>query len=400
MKRLAAVLGAALALALVGTASASLESRLSRALASSGISWSATGALVTNLSTGRIVFSRGRARSLRPASNEKLVVALAALEQLGPGAKIPTHVLGMGFRDGELWRGSLFLKGFGDPTLSSGDLKRLAGRIRGQGIRRITGSILGDESAFDTRRLAPGWKPSFYKLECPPLSALIVDRARVNGRTATYPARQAANEFRDALRGKGVRVQGRARVGVAPDDADLLTWTRSDRLRKIVRRMNKVSDNFYAEMLLKRLGQVTTGRRGTTARGVAAVLHELEERGVPLEGVRIVDGSGLSLRDRITAKALNAILRSAWEDARIRTPFYASLPRAGIDGTLVDRLESPPARDLVRAKTGTTLQSSALAGYVGARFSFVVLQNGSPVPWTPARRSQDRFAQILARRAV
>ena len=119
---------------------------------------------------------------------------------------------------------------------------------------------------------------------------------------------------------------------------------------------------------------------------------------MPLEGVRIVDGSGLSLRDRITATALGAILRSAWQDERIRTPFYASLPRAGIDGTLVDRMESPPARDLVRAKTGTTLQSSALSGYVGARFAFVVLQNGSPVPWTPARRSQDRFAQILARR--
>ncbi len=400
-RRLLAVGAGALALAFVGGASAGpLDARLSRALGNSGISWATTGAIVTNLSTGRVVYARGHARSLRPASNQKLVVALAALDELGPSSKIPTHVLGMGARDGNVWRGSLFLKGFGDPTLSSADLVRLAARVRGHGIRRITGSVLGDESAFDRRRLGPGWKPSFFKLECPPLSALIVDRALVNGRTASRPAFEAAKEFKAALRAAGIRVPGKARVGVAPDDAELVTRTHSPRLSWIVQRMNKISDNFYAEMLLKRLGSVTTGRRGTSARGARAAREELADRGVPLTGVRIADGSGLSRDDRITAKALGKLLRSAWQDTRVREAFYASLARAGIDGTLDDRMESGPARDRVRAKTGTTNQSSALSGYVASRFAFAVLQNGSPVPWTPARRSQDRFAQILARRAA
>jgi serine-type D-Ala-D-Ala carboxypeptidase/endopeptidase (penicillin-binding protein 4) len=392
---------ALLALLIAGEAAAvSLQTRLSRALASSGIPWSSTGSQVSNLSTGRIVFGRGASRSLRPASNEKLLIALTALDQLGPRSRIPTHVLGMGAREGAVWRGSLFLKGFGDPTLWQGDLARLAARVRASGIKRITGSVRGDESVFDKRRVAPGWKPSFYKLECPPLSALIVGRAQVGSRTATNPALLAAREFRAALRAAGVRTPGRARNGVAPDDAPLLAKTMSPRLSFIVRRMNKESDNFYAEMLLKRLALVASSGKGTTSAGTQIVRAELSERGIPLAGVRIVDGSGLSRDDRVTARALGALLRSAWNDERIRAPFYRSLARAGIDGTLEDRMESGPARDRVRGKTGTTNNSSALSGYVGARFAFVVIQNGNPVPWTPARRSQDRFAQILAGRAA
>jgi D-alanyl-D-alanine carboxypeptidase/D-alanyl-D-alanine-endopeptidase (penicillin-binding protein 4) len=379
-------------------AGATLSTRLARALASSGVPASATGALVKNLKTGKTLFARNGSSSLRPASNEKLAVGLAALAELGPGSRIPTRVLVMGRQRGSTWRGSLFLKGLGDPTLSRGDLARLAGKTRAAGIRRITGSILGDETFFDTRRTAPGWKPSFYKLECPPLSALVVNRAKVGRRTATYPALAAARAFRVSLRAAGIAVRGKARVGVAPDDAAVLAQTRSPRLALIVRRMNKESDNFYAEMLLKRLGRVQAGK-GSTRAGAAIVRRELRERGVALAGVRIVDGSGLSRRDRLTARALGQLLRSAWRDRGVRTPFYLSLPRAGIEGTLEDRMEAPPARGRVRAKTGTTKNASALSGYVGGTYVFVVLQNGNPVPWWSARRSQDRFAQILARRA-
>jgi PBP4 family serine-type D-alanyl-D-alanine carboxypeptidase len=175
--------------------------------------------------------------------------------------------------------------------------------------------------------------------------------------------------------------------------------TRSWRIQSIVRKMNKQSDNYFAEMLLKHLGLVATGI-GSSAAGAEAVRDELASRGVPLGGVTIVDGSGLSLDDRLTAAALGAMLRSALRDAELSEPFYASLPRAGIDGTLEDRMEAAPARDRVRAKTGTTDNASALSGYVGTRFAFVVLQNGDPVPWTSSRRSQDRFAQTLARRAA
>jgi D-alanyl-D-alanine carboxypeptidase/D-alanyl-D-alanine-endopeptidase (penicillin-binding protein 4) len=147
--------------------------------------------------------------------------------------------------------------------------------------------------------------------------------------------------------------------------------------------------------VLKALGaEVGTG--GTTAAGVAVVLRDLAAEGVPLGGVRIVDGSGLSLSDRLTARAVTALLVAVWNDVDLRQPFWASLPIAGINGTLEKRLRTPPARGTVRAKTGTTSGASALSGYVGDRYVFAVLQNGSPVATWSARKAQDRFATALA----
>jgi serine-type D-Ala-D-Ala carboxypeptidase/endopeptidase (penicillin-binding protein 4) len=112
--------------------------------------------------------------------------------------------------------------------------------------------------------------------------------------------------------------------------------------------------------------------------------------------VRIVDGSGLSRYDRLTARALAALLISAWSDAEIKDPFVASLPVAGVSGTLEDRMKRLPAYGNVRAKTGTTDTSSSLSGYVRTRYVFSILQNGYPIAWYYARRTQDRFAQVLA----
>jgi D-alanyl-D-alanine carboxypeptidase/D-alanyl-D-alanine-endopeptidase (penicillin-binding protein 4) len=148
-------------------------------------------------------------------------------------------------------------------------------------------------------------------------------------------------------------------------------------------------------MVVKALG-AEVGAGGTTAAGVGIVVRELTEAGIPLAGVRIVDGSGLSLSDRLTARALAALLVAAWNDVDLRNPFWASLPIAGINGTLEKRLRKPPARGTVRAKTGTTSRASTLSGYVGDRYGFAVLQNGSPVSTWSARKAQDRFATALA----
>jgi D-alanyl-D-alanine carboxypeptidase/D-alanyl-D-alanine-endopeptidase (penicillin-binding protein 4) len=112
--------------------------------------------------------------------------------------------------------------------------------------------------------------------------------------------------------------------------------------------------------------------------------------------VRILDGSGLSLEDRLTARALAALLVAVWDDVDLRSPFWASLPIAGINGTLDKRLRKPPARGAVRAKTGTTDRASALSGYVRDQYGFAVLQNGRPVARLSAERAQDRFATALA----
>jgi D-alanyl-D-alanine carboxypeptidase/D-alanyl-D-alanine-endopeptidase (penicillin-binding protein 4) len=120
------------------------------------------------------------------------------------------------------------------------------------------------------------------------------------------------------------------------------------------------------------------------------------EAGVPMTGVRIVDGSGLSRLDRLTADALATLLEKAWADPAVQPTLAASLPVAGVNGTLEDRLRKPPARGHVIAKTGTTDEASSLSGYVRDRFAFAILQNGHPLSSWWARRAQDRFAQVLA----
>jgi len=112
--------------------------------------------------------------------------------------------------------------------------------------------------------------------------------------------------------------------------------------------------------------------------------------------VRIVDGSGLSLRNRLTATALAQLLVVAWSDTTLRSPFVGSLAIAGRLGTLSHRLRLRPARGNVYAKTGTTNSASALSGYVRSRYAFVILQNGSPIAAARARAAQDQFVTVLA----
>ena len=360
-----------------------LPTRLQDALLVPTVSLSESAAYVVDLSTGQAVFSRNASLPLLPASNEKLALTYGALTALGPAFRIETDVLGEGEQTGGTWQGDLVLKGYGDPTLSSRGLAALAQQVHADGITRVTGRVLGDETWFDSRRTAPGWKASFYIEESPPLSALIVDRGLVGRFTSRNPALSAAQLFRKALVHAGVRVAGAAELGAADEQAVALGSIDSPTLASIVRWMDRVSDNFTAEMLLKELGAVQAGR-GTTAAGVAVVRQLLVQAGVPMDGVRLVDGSGLSL------------LSTMWDDPEVHPELVASLPVAGRTGTLHDRMRRSAATGIVVAKTGTTDNASALSGFVGDRYVFSILENGWPLDWGWARVAQDRFATILA----
>ena len=162
--------------------------------------------------------------------------------------------------------------------------------------------------------------------------------------------------------------------------------------------MNRESDNFTAEILLKHLG---------AARGAGG--HDRRRRGgrpaarsprpaSRSAGVRIVDGSGLSLLDRLTADALVALLVAAWDDPLLRGSFLALARRRGPERDAASTgCASRRRSGQVFAKTGTTRLASALSGYVGGRYAFAVVQNGPPLsPWW-ARTAQDRFVTVLAR---
>ncbi len=379
----------------VGSGQAGIETKLRKALASPYVDAGRTGALAVDLRTGQVLFQQNPERSLAPASTEKLTVAFAALRELGPDYRFHTEVLGAGKLVGGEWRGDLHLVGHGDPTLGLADVGRLARDVKAAGIRRVTGSIVADERHYDARRAAPGWKPSFLGIESPPLSALVVNGVRLSG--ANSSATAAATALTLALARRGVAVASTPTTGRAARQGAPLAVDHSARLSVIVQRMNRESDNFVAEMLLKELGAFGVGR-GTTVAGTAVVRRSLAEAGVPVAGVRIVDGSGLSGLDRLTARALVALLTTAAADPLIRAAFVSSLPVAGVSGTLRNRLARRPTLRQVIAKTGTTSRSCSLAGFVGRRYAFAILQNGSPVSSWSARAAQDRFVTILARR--
>jgi serine-type D-Ala-D-Ala carboxypeptidase/endopeptidase (penicillin-binding protein 4) len=377
------------------TQDSQLQRRLARALHVPHVAPARSAAVALDLASGTVLFEQNPGRSLAPASNEKLPLTYAALTQLGPTYRIETDVLGQGQQDGTQWTGTLVLKGNGDPTLSRADLRALAAQVKALGIRSVTGGLTGDESAYDTRRIVAGWKPSFFIDESPPLSALVVDRARV-GRTVTRsPALAAATAFRAALAKVGIAVAGPVRTGTADAWSEPLADVSSPTLWSMLRFMDRESDNFTAEMLLKQLGLMELGR-GTSAAGAAVVTQALADAGVPMTGVRIVDGSGLSRLDRLTANALGSLLKIAWADPTVGPALVASLPVAGVNGTLQHRLQKPPAKGNVLAKTGTTETASSLSGYVSGRYAFAVVQNGHPLSYWWARRAQDRFAQVLA----
>jgi D-alanyl-D-alanine carboxypeptidase/D-alanyl-D-alanine-endopeptidase (penicillin-binding protein 4) len=371
-----------------------LPTRLADALAVRGNSTAASGAVAIDLATGKVLFARHPDLPLAPASNEKLTVTFAALRELGADYRFSTEVLATGAQTGAVWHGNVYLKGFGDPTLRGLELSRLAAQLEHLGIKRIDGRVLADESWFDSVRTAPGWKASFYVNECPPLSALVANGAVYEGHVALDPAVAAASLFRKLLHVHGI-ASGAVGSGRAPDSADSLAIVNSEPLRAIVADMDRNSDNFIAEMLLKDLG-AQIGGAGTTAAGIAVVRADLASAGIPLTGVKLADGSGLSLLDRVTARAVATLLLDAWNDPVLRPLFWQALPVAGVSGTLEDRMGTSPARGNVRAKTGTTDLASALSGYAGTRYVFAVLQNGWPVEDTPARKAQDRFATALA----
>ena len=376
-------LAAAALLAPVAAGATSLRSRLHAALA--GYNGPGTGALAVDLDTGKVVYAHNANASLLPASNEKLTVTYAALVTLGPSFRMRTEALGEGHLVGTTWQGNLILKGYGDPTLDRAGLVELARRLRAAGVHRVTGSLVADESWFDDRRGGPGWKAGFVPDESKPLSALTA--------IGTDGALETAQLFRQALAIAHVRVAGGtklARAGGWP-----LAVRYSPPLVDILRWMDVESDNTIAELILKQLGATLTGR-GTTTAGAALVRGVLADRRVPLAGVRIADGSGLSALDRLTPKALVTILQRTWADRDLRSVLFRILPVSGRDGTLEDRMERPPARGNVRAKTGTLDVASALSGFVRERYAFAILQNGRRLSTYRARAAQDRFATVLA----
>jgi D-alanyl-D-alanine carboxypeptidase/D-alanyl-D-alanine-endopeptidase (penicillin-binding protein 4) len=351
-----------------------------------------SGVYVRDLDSGRTLFSSKADVPRVPASVEKLYTTSAALLRFGPDASFSTSVVGRGFLDPDgVWRGDLYLRGGGDPTLDREDLQRLAGEVGGAGIIRVDGSVLGDESRFDALRGSFDTGGAYDSDVGGSLSALALGRGFAKD---GQPAAQAARQFAKVLRGQGVRVEGPSGTGTAPPDATDVAAVQSPTIRDLIRLTNVPSDNFLAEMLVKDLG-AQFANAGTTAAGVGIVRAQLASFGVHAQ---IVDGSGLSRADRTTPREVVRLLQTMHHQ-ELAGAFEGSLAVAGRSGTIRKRMRGTPAQDRCKAKTGTLIGVSSLAGVCqaagGDTIAFAMLMNRAAVG--RAHGVQDRIAAAIAR---
>jgi D-alanyl-D-alanine carboxypeptidase/D-alanyl-D-alanine-endopeptidase (penicillin-binding protein 4) len=329
---------------------------------------------------GRVLFDDDGARPVVPASNMKILTAAAALDKLGPNFRYTTAVDAAPAPARGVLNGNLYLVGGGDPLLRTApyipmlnppqplytSLAQLAVQVKAAGITKITGSVIGDESRYDTQRAVPTWSPVYVSEgDSGPLSALDVDDGflvpglpPVPGAT---PPIEAAAAFAQLLKSEGVQVAGPPAAGGLPAGAVGVTSIKSAPLSQVLDAILTVSDDTGAELVTKELGR-DFGGAGTTAAGTAVIRADLAGRGFDVSQLVNPDGSGLDRLDRVTCGLIASVLQVEGPAG----PLGQGLPVAGKTGTLADRMQRTPAAGRLRAKTGTLDKVSALSGFVTA----------------------------------
>jgi len=213
------------------------------------------------------------------------------------------------------------------------------------------------------------------------------------------PALYALASFRELATKQGIVIRGATRKAAAPPEAIELFRFESKPLATIIRDMNKHSNNFIAETLLKTLGAEFAGAPGTTQKGVEVVRDFLSRIGVPGNEIQMADGSGLSHENRTTARALVQTLRAMHDDFELWPEFLASLPIAGVDGTLQRRFRAEDLLRKVRAKTGKIAGVTSLSGYAvngsGDTFAFSIVLNDYRCGTETIKRLTDRVCSAL-----
>ena len=392
-----------------GLSRSQLRSRLRTRMSAVG---GASGAWVYDLDAGRkpVLFSDAGSRRRMLASNSKLFATAPALARFGADGRFATRLWARGERRGpgdRVLRGSLVLAGAGDPALASPSFARrnglpltrlrpLATRVRKAGIRKVAGPVIADDTIFDRRRSVPqrGITGGPY---LSPLSGLSFDSGFDGGRFASDPARVAGRELVRLLRAKGVRVTGEVRVRSTPAGVRRrkpLGKVRSPRVANLIAATNKPSNNFFAEMVLKRIA-ASAARRGTTRRGVAKAERFARKLG---SGASLRNGSGLSRSNVASPKEVGRLLIGMSRQPKLARPFRRSLAVAGRDGTLARRMRGTAAEGECQGKTGSLDGVSVLSGYCEAgrrRIAFSILMNG--VDLDAARRAQDGMVAAIAR---
>ena len=421
------------------------------------------GIKVIHLRTGKALYSLNPDHLFNPASNEKLFTAATALRTIGPGALLSTVVTadsatrtvglkGMGdpllstadmeslatltaaalpdipswllkgdasyfddlyWGDGWTWDGepesyAMFVT----PLMLNSNAIEV--RVRGSstagqppevsldpptkllGIENTAVSVGTGDSIRNRLEISRRWKERSNTITV--TGEIPAGRTRSASLSVWKPDLFATQLFAGMLRARGVRVDLAWVDTVAVPGVEVARVSHT--LDSAVTYMNKVSDNLSAEALMKGSAAVRWRERGSTSRGIDILKEILTEAGVDTNSMRAVDGSGLSRYDLTTASAVSGLLVAMYKDSLRFPTFYASLPIAGVDGTIDRRMRGTPAERNLRAKTGTLNGVTALSGYVrtadGEMLAFSMLMQNFLSGSTPYRNVQDRIGALLA----
>ncbi|WP_167097188.1 D-alanyl-D-alanine carboxypeptidase/D-alanyl-D-alanine-endopeptidase [Mycobacterium sp. DL592] len=347
---------------------------------------------ITDADTGKQLWEQRSAVPMQPASTNKVLTAGAALLTLARDERVTTTVVAA---DQTRQPGVVVLVGGGDPTLSAAPpdedtwyrgaarISDLADQVRKSGIT-VT-AVQVDGSLFSGPDFAPGWDPAdIAGGDIAPLQAVMIDAGRtqpttVESRRSTTPALDAGRALAAAL---GVDPATVTFAATAPTGRQLAS-VQSAPLIERLRQMMNASDNVMAETIAREVAKAT-GRPLSFAGGVDAVTSTLASAGVDMTGATLVDSSGLSVFDRLTATTLDEVVgAAAGPDHPAMRPLVDLLPIAGGSGTLSDRfLGGDPktsSAGWLRAKTGSLTGTNSLAGIVtdanGRVLTFAFISN-------------------------
>jgi D-alanyl-D-alanine carboxypeptidase/D-alanyl-D-alanine-endopeptidase (penicillin-binding protein 4) len=361
-----------------------------------------SGAMVLDPATKQVLFARKPRRPRILASNSKLFVTSTALARFEPEGRLYTQAWSTDDVSDGISQG-LYLRGAGDPTLSTAGLTKLARQVRTAGVVAVQGPLRYDDSFLDRVTGIPEHGITSERVGT--LSALTID-----GGSPSDPAKIAAQRFAEALRKAGVSIGNNVTPGLVIPGAVRVADFGSPIMADLVQGTNVPSNNFLAEMLLKDVG-AEFGDGGSTAAGIAVVREFASRQGARFNGE---NGSGLTRRNKASPASVVNLLDSMIEvdegappDAvldreRLRDAWIDSLAVAGRSGTLARRMRGTSASGRCHAKTGTLNGVSALSGYcfrggedADHAVIFSLLMNKVDV--NRAHLVQDRMAALIAR---
>ena len=326
------------------------------------------GLYVYDLTDGQPLYAINAAQRMRPASCQKVVTAVTALNFLRGDYKLTTDFRITGKIVGGVLQGDLIVVGGMDPLVTPSELLQAAASIKQQqGIESISGNLVYDLSMREDKPFGWGW---CWDDDYGPLSALLVD-----GKD------NFENKWLDALEKAGIRTSNLgSRQGVKGKETSRSIYQIRHYLDDLLVPMMKNSDNIYAECLFYQTA-ATVGKKGAGHKEAAQRTEELLKKiGVDPNPYNIADGSGLSLYNYVSAEMLVALLGYAWRNESIREHLLPSLPVAGYDGTLQKRMIGTEGEGNVKAKTGSVTGISSLAGYLttvnGHVLAFAIINQG------------------------